>query len=218
MADRVRIAVVDDHPMLRAGVVRCLEGTGRFDVVDEGASADCAERIARDFAPDVVILDLNMPGGGVEAAERVLRLAPRTGVIILTVEEDADRIEDAFRHGVRGYVSKAAGATELIEAVDRVASGELYLAPHLAGRMLRRLSAPPAVEVSVALGFTEREEQIMGFLIHGLSNKEIAFRLNLSEKTVKFYVTHVIRKLGVKNRVQVALYASRRGVADPAGA
>jgi DNA-binding NarL/FixJ family response regulator len=206
-----RVAVVDDHPILRSGVARTLRDDGRFEVVAEGSSADCAEAIARDLAPDVVLVDLRMPGGGLEAIERVLRAAPRAGVVMLTVEDEPDRIEEAFRRGARGYVVKTAGAAELVETVLQVAEGELYLAPQLAGRILRRIAAPQAAPETVApQGFTGREEQIMGFLVHGFSNKEIAYRLNLSEKTVKFYVTHVIKKLGVKNRVQVALYASRR--------
>jgi DNA-binding NarL/FixJ family response regulator len=211
MVPRLRIVVVDDHPLLRGGVVDILRNDGRFEVVGEGGSADCAETLARDLAPDVVVLDVRMPGGGLEAIERVLRADPRAGVVMLTVEDEIDLIEDAFRRGARGYVVKTAGAAELVETVLQVARGDLYLAPQLAGRMVRRMSSARDEPVAhVAQGFTEREEQIMGFLIHGLSNKEIAYRLSLSEKTVKFYVTHVIKKLGVKNRVQVALYASRR--------
>lgn len=216
MADRFRVAVVDDHPIFRSGVVQTLRADERVDVVGEGFSADCAEALALDLGLDVIVLDLRMPGGGLEAIERVLRCAPRVGVVILSVENDAELVEEAFRRGARGYVVKTSGGAELVETVAQVAQGELYLAPQLAGRMLRRMSGPrdepaPAPE----LGFTERERQIMGFVGQGLSNKQIAYRLNLSEKTVKFYVTHVIRKLGVQNRVQVALYASRRAGTAP---
>jgi len=214
VAVRYRVALVDDHPIFRSGVAQILRADGRLEVVGEGHSADCAEQMALELSLDVIVVDLRMPGGGFEATERVLRIAPRVGVIILSVEDETELVEEAFRRGARGYVAKTQGGSELVETILKVAQGEHYLGPQLAGRMMRRMSVhrdQPAAAPSQA--FTGRQEQIMGLLIHGLSNKEIAYRLNLSEKTVKFYVTQVIKKLGVQNRVQVALYASKRGSA-----
>lgn len=213
MEPRITLAVVDDHPLFRGGVVHALSADEEFDVVGEGASSTDAVSLVSNLKPTVLLLDMKLPGGGLETIEAILAVQPRTNILMLTVVDDEQTVARAFKCGARGYLLKGAGRNELIETVRSVARGDLCVSPELVGKLLGRISEthdhkPALGEPSV--DFTEREEQILSFLSCGLSNKEMAFRLELSEKTIKYYVTHVLRKLHVRNRVEAALYASHR--------
>lgn len=211
MEHKVKVVVVDDHPLFREGVVHALRANEDFDVVGEGTTADEALRLVMDFEPDVLLLDMKLPGGGLQAIEAIVASGSRTNIVMLTVVDDQETIAKAMKTGARGYLLKGTGGNELTESVKVVARGDLYITPQLIGMLIGRISDGEQKAKSVE--FTEREEQVLTLLSRGMSNKQIAFQLNLSEKTVKYYITHVLKKLNVRNRVAAALYASRRPIA-----
>lgn len=205
-ASLIRIVIVDDHPLLRDGVARSLTDSKRFEVVGEGASADDAVRLATERVPDMVLLDLSMPGGGVSAAQRIAERLPDTKIVILTVSEADEDIMAALRAGASGYVLKGVGAASLVEILQGIANGESYVSPSLAGRLLLEMKDRTArAEEKPLAGLTQRETQILRLVAEGLSNKEIARRLDLQEKTVKHHMTRVLNKLHVRNRTEAAL-------------
>ena len=207
MIDGIKVVVVDDHPMLREGVVHVLVSNG-IAVVSEGATADEAVRLALLHKPNVLLLDMKMPGGGLHAITAIVESKLDTAILVLTVVSDEQSVKGALRSGARGYILKGAAGKELVEAVLTLAGGERYVTPQLLGVLFG--CNPDGDQQGPCAEFTEREEQILSLLSRGLSNKEIAFDLKLSEKTVKYYLTHVLRKLHVRNRVEAALFASQR--------
>jgi two-component system nitrate/nitrite response regulator NarL len=188
MVDAKAIVVVDDHPLYRSGVIRTLAEYGRFPVVGEGASADEAVALAEKHRPALALLDISMPGNGLEAVRRIRQACPKTRIIMLTVSETDDDIMEALDAGASGYVLKGVGAPELLAIVSRVAAGESYVSPGLAARLLVAMKSrgQPAPSAEEAPALTAREEQILKLVAEGLSNKEIGRRLDLQEKTVKY--------------------------------
>ena len=180
-------------------------------MIAEGASADDALRIAKAEMPDIVLLDVSMPGGGVEAARAISNACPVVKVIMLTVSESEEHVHQAMEAGVRGYVLKGTSGVELISTLRAVARGEYYVTPRLAARILalskRPAKAPEADGSNPDL--TKREEQILDRVARGMTNKEIAKDLQISEKTVKHYMTNIMQKLQVRNRVEAALVFKR---------
>jgi two-component system nitrate/nitrite response regulator NarL len=206
VTEPIRVVVADDHPMFRAGVVAALGSADDIVVLDQAADADGALRLAREHLPDVVLLDITMPGGGLNAARDITVACPATRVVMLTVSEDEDDLLAAMKAGASGYVLKGAGATELLGVVRTVAAGDVYVAPALAWGMLREMSKPrssPLDELSV------REREVLELVGEGLSNQEIGDRLSLAEKTIKHYMTNILTKLQVRSRVEAALLAYR---------
>jgi DNA-binding NarL/FixJ family response regulator len=210
--ERLRIAVIDDHPLFREGVAATLGADRSIDVVGQGATADDAIQIAQDLLPDVLLLDISLPGGGIEAMREIARLCPYIKVVILTASENEKHVSDALEAGARGYVLKGVGAQELMRTIHAVQQGESYVTPQLAARLLTMMKAPqhapPAESDMPAL--TRREEQILDAVAEGKTNKEIARLLNISEKTVKHYMTNIMHKLQVRNRVEAALVVKRK--------
>lgn len=207
MAQKISIAVIDDHPLMRDGVVATLSGCADFDVVATGGCADDAVRIAETYQPQMMLVDLSMPGGGLEAAGRICSTHRAIKVIILTVSEREDDVIAAMSTGVAGYILKGISGADLVATLKAVSIGETYITPNLAARLLsknRSASAKsPARDPVIQL--TAREEQILVELKQGATNKEIARKLALSEKTVKHYMTSVLQKLRARNRVEAAL-------------
>jgi DNA-binding NarL/FixJ family response regulator len=211
----ISLALIDDHPLIREGVSRSLAETGRFTIVGEGASAGDAVSLARSLRPDIVLIDISMPGGGHEAVAGIRRELPDQKIVILTVSENNEDLTAALNAGVEGYVLKGVGAKSLGEILEMVASGESYVPPTLAARMLASLKelsgkddrGEPLSQLS------RRERQIAGFVANGLSNKEIALRLDLQEKTVKYHMTRILAKLGVRNRTEAAIAMRDAGAA-----
>jgi DNA-binding NarL/FixJ family response regulator len=204
MLDRIRVAVIDDHPLFRDGVVHMLKCVDGMEVVAEGATAADALRIAEEHAPNVMLLDLSIAGGGIEAAEGVARANPDTQVIVLTASEDEEHVASALRAGARGYMLKGTNGQELISAIQAIAGGNSYVAPNLAARLLSRKRETIVVEDDLD-DLTTREAEVVSFIRRGMSNKEIARAFNCSERTVKHHMTNIMQKLNVRNRVQVAL-------------
>ena len=217
MTQSVRLAIVDDHPLLREGVARSLAETGAFEICGEGASADDAIRLAGEVKPDILLIDISMPGGGLHALQAIRASQPDMKVVILTVSEANDDVTSALNAGAQGYVLKGVGSKMLAEILQGVARGETYVSPVLAARMLANLKdmnarASPANPLSL---LTQRERQILEFVGSGLSNKEVAIRLALQEKTVKHHMTRIMAKLRVRNRTEAAMLLRDAGRTHP---
>jgi DNA-binding NarL/FixJ family response regulator len=204
--DSIRIAVIDDHPMFREGTVGVLTGTDGIEVVGEGSTASDALKIARERIPDVVLLDLRLPGCGVEAVASIARTCPNVRTIILTASEDEQDVASALQAGARGYMLKGSSGDEVVETVRAVVRGESYVAPSLAARLL--VNRGKRIEVTTdddRRDLSSREEEIFALVAQGRSNKEVARSLNCTERTVKHHMTNIMQKLNVRNRVEVAL-------------
>lgn len=207
MAEKITVAVIDDHPLMRDGVVATLQNCAEFDVVATGGSADDAIRIAEEIRPRMMLLDLSMPGGGLEAAKQICAAQPAMKVMILTVSEREDDVIAAMSTGVCGYILKGISGADLIATLRAVSLGETYITPNLAARLLskNRGATQKGQQRAPDVQLTTREEQILMELKCGATNKEIARKLALSEKTVKHYMTSVLQKLRARNRVEAAL-------------
>jgi DNA-binding NarL/FixJ family response regulator len=207
MPQKISIAVIDDHPLMRDGVVATLTNCSDFDVVATGGCADDAVHIAQVHQPQMMLVDLSMPGGGLDAANRICTSQPAIKVIILTVSEREDDVIAAMSTGVAGYVLKGISGADLVATLKAVSIGETYITPNLAARLLSKNRSPSSKSVSrePAVQLTAREEQILVELKLGATNKEIARKLALSEKTVKHYMTSVLQKLRARNRVEAAM-------------
>jgi two-component system nitrate/nitrite response regulator NarL len=208
MPDRIRVAVVDDHPLYRDGVILTLRGAPDIDVVAEGASAMDAMRIGKSHAPDIMLLDVTMPGSGIDAAAAIRQDCASIKLVMLTNSEDATHVSAALRCGARGYVLKGCSGAELLQIVRAIQNSESYITPALATRLLAQPNQVPVGAPDLSL----RESQVLQLLSQGLMNKEIAGRLRLTEKTVKHYMTILMQKLQVRNRVEAVL-AARNAVA-----
>lgn len=207
---RHRVVVADDHPLFREGVARTLAESTSFEVAGTAASGAEAVEQASSLAPDLVLLDLSMPQGGLWALERIARLEPAPVAVMLTVSEDSDAVFAALEGGARGYLLKGIGGTELIAILERLMAGESHVAPALAARMLTRLHKPQVAPPDSLATLTAREEEILRLVSAGLSNKEVARRLDLQERTIKHHMTQILQKLHLRNRTEAAILAQRR--------
>jgi two-component system, NarL family, nitrate/nitrite response regulator NarL len=207
------VVVVDDHPLFRAGVSTALKVFG-FEVVGEGGDAEEALALATGLLPDILLLDIAIPGGGLQAARAVAAACPATKTIMLTFSEAESDVLEALHAGARGYLLKGVSAPELAQWVRAIYRGEVYVTPSLAAAVLRDLAAPAAAPVAAPTALsspldelTERERQILELVASGRSNKEAGRELGLAEKTVKHHMSSIMHKLHVKNRVEAALLA-----------
>src|ERR1035437_7136491 len=212
MDDAINILVVDDHPLFRQGVVSSLEMDPEFHVVAETDSGEEALVLARKLLPDVVLLDINMPGwSGIGTAEKIAMACPATVIVMLTGSEDKDKLLAALKARARAYVLKGVSAKELARVVRSAVAGEVYVSPSIAAEMLVSLTQGKAPDPLQEL--TDREREILAFIGTGLTNREIGERIFLSEKTIKHYVTNILQKLQVRSRVEAALLANSHGLA-----
>ena len=207
---RHRVLVADDHPLFREGVARTLAESTLFEVAGTAASgAEAVEQASR-LAPDLVLLDLSMPQGGLWALERIARLEPAPVAVMLTVSEDSEAVFAALEGGARGYLLKGIGGTELVAILQRLMEGESHVAPALAARRLSRMHKPQDAPPDPLSTLTAREEEILRLVSAGLSNKEVARRLDLQERTIKHHMTQILQKLHLRNRTEAAILAQRR--------
>jgi DNA-binding NarL/FixJ family response regulator len=206
----IRVVVADDHPLFREGVVTSLRSNPDIEVVGQAEDAAGALRVVREELPDLVLLDVTMPGGGVSAAAQIASTCPATRIVMLTVSEDEDDLLSAMKAGASGYVLKGVSASDLARVVRAVSAGEVYVAPSLAFGLLREMSAPPANDPLAEL--SARERQVLELVASGMSNQEIGLKLGLAEKTIKHYMTNILTKLQVRSRVEAALLAARSGL------
>jgi two-component system, NarL family, nitrate/nitrite response regulator NarL len=209
VADRIKVAVIDAHPLYRQGLSNVLAGS-RLVPVAEGATADDAHGVVQSGNPDVLLLDVEVPGDGLGAVEEVLRARPGVKVVILTACDEAEHVTDALRMGVHGYILKDVSGPELVSAIEAIHRGEPYITPALASRLLMQSRGRPlAPQASGSTDLTSRDRQLLGFLATGLTNQEIALSLGVNVRTVKHYLTQVFRKMRVRNRVEAILEAQR---------
>jgi DNA-binding NarL/FixJ family response regulator len=206
MVERIRVAVVDDHALFRAGVIQSLALDGAIDVVGEGASAAEAVQLARELTLDLILLDVSMPGNGIEAAREILRMPGAPRVAMLTVSESDDDVIGALEAGAVGYLPKGIRVPDMIAAVRNLKDGHSVVSPDLA---LRVLSNKVRAEASPLASLTDQERRTLRLVANGLSNREVGERLDVQEKTVKYHVTNILRKIRARNRVEAVLIAKR---------
>lgn len=212
----IRVAIIDDHPMLCAGVADSFSSEPGFEVVGIGSTADSAYEIAHTLSPDLMVVDINIPGNGLRAVERIVHRMPHIRIMMLTAYDDAATVLESLRSGAAGYVLKGVSASELIAAARSIMCGESYVPPGLATELIgisRQTSTPVSNnddEQPVIL--SKRETQILSGISRGLSNNEIAAEIGVAEKTVKNHITSLLRKLHVRNRVEAALLQSSRSL------
>ena len=210
--DNIRVIVVDDHPLFREGVVKTLAAESDIEVIAEGSNAEDALKQTRDLLPDVILLDINMKGGGIEAARVIAAECPVTKIIMLTVSENEEDVHTALKVGARAFVLKGVTARKLIRIVRDIHAGRSYVPSSLAASLLVDPGSKDSndrQDSDIFDELTDRERQILELLATGLKNREIADKLYLSEKTVKHYMTNILQKLHVRNRVEAAVLARK---------
>jgi DNA-binding NarL/FixJ family response regulator len=209
----IRIVVADDHPLFREGLRAVVAADPGLEVVAEASTGEEVVERALALQPDVVVMDLRMPGcSGVDATRRIVRDSPHVAVLVLTMLEDDDSLFAAMRAGARGYLLKGAGQDEILAAVRAVARGEAIFGPALAERLIAYFAAAPAGPAQVFPELTAREREVLERLARGESNRAIAGRLSLSEKTVRNNVSNIFTKLQVADRSQAIVRAREAGL------
>jgi DNA-binding NarL/FixJ family response regulator len=205
----LRIFIVDDHPLVRDGLRALLTSVPDMLVVGEGANGEEAIARAGELEPDLILMDLHMPGiNGVEAIRRLAHANPKIGMLVLTMLEDDASVFAAMRAGARGYLLKGAGQAEVLRAITAVAHGEAIFSPQIAQRMMQYFATmPPSLPPGAFADLTAREREILALIAAGQSNAQIAEELVLSPKTVSNYVSNIFSKLQVADRAQAMLRA-----------
>jgi len=212
----IRVLIIDDHTLFRSGIKLLLQRQTGFEVAGEAAGALEGAKLAKRLKPDVVLLDLHMPGtSGLESIALLREESPLSEILMLTVSEDAEDLLEALRNGARGYLLKNIETDFLLDAIRRAAAGESVLSASMATKLADAMRAPPASQkpgvADISL-LSPREREIIGMLARGASNKQIARDLDLAESTVKIHVQAILRKLNLSSRVQAAVYAVEHGI------
>ena len=204
----IRVAVIDDHTIVRNGLAQLIQSDPELVVVGTAQDGEAGVALCVEHRPDVALMDLSMPGmGGIEATRRIVAQAPEVQVVVLTSFMDRDQIVDALASGAIGYLVKDAEPEELIRGIHAAARGESPIDSRAARTMLGAQHASDPLDV-----LTERERQVLSLVSEGLPNKQIARRLEISEKTVKAHLTSAFRAIGVDDRMQAAMWARRHGL------
>jgi DNA-binding NarL/FixJ family response regulator len=213
--DSLRVLIVDNHDLFRTGLRNLLEEQ-RVHVIGEASSGADAVRIVRELAPDVVVMDLNMPGmGGVDATRQISSIAPLTRVVMLTISDQDSDVMDAILAGACGYLLKDASIQELITGIESAARGESLISPGIAAKVLQRVratSTQPAIAKAIQAELSDREIEVLKLIANGKDNAVIAGELHISPKTVKNHISNILMKLQIDNRIQAAVYAVRSGI------
>ncbi len=215
MSQLIRIGIVDDHPLLLAGLLHALRKNSDFEIVGTGQTKSEAVDLANSVKPEVMLIDLGIPGGGVEAARQIIETLSNVKVIMFTASDRPDHVNSALAAGVMGYVLKGASSQELCDSIRTVCSGKRYITPELAMKILTPETAKTVVNTDYSppklskKDFTSREIDVIQLLSAGKTNRDIANELSLSEKTVKHHMTSIMEKLQVHNRLSAALILSK---------
>ncbi len=213
MSTPISILIVDDHEVVRNGIRSFLETLPDFLVVGEAASGEEAIKLVSDFIPDVVLMDLIMPGmDGIETTRQVKKVSPRTQVVVLTSYHEDEHIFPALKAGAISYILKDMKMDKLAETIQRAVRGEVTLHPFVASRVLRNLRGENMDGEALYADLTERELDVLKLIANGLSNSQIAEQLVISENTVKGHVSNILSKLHLADRTQVAVYAWQKGI------
>jgi DNA-binding NarL/FixJ family response regulator len=212
--DELRVLIVDDHDLFRTGLKNLLEEQG-IHVVGEAANGKTAIRLTSELAPDIVIMDLNMPGlTGVETTRQLSSLAPLTRVIVLTISAEDSDVMSAIMAGACGYLLKDSSIQDLMQGIRAASVGEALISPHIASKVLQRIRASGIDPDTAARGpeLSDRETEVLRLIANGKDNAEIAQELHISPKTVKNHISNILMKLQIDNRIQAAVYAVRSGI------
>jgi DNA-binding NarL/FixJ family response regulator len=214
-ADNLRVLLVDDHDLFRTGLRNLLEEQA-VQVIGEAADGAQAIRMVRELAPDVVVMDLNMPGmTGVEATRQVTSQAPLTRVVVLTISDQDEDVMNAILAGACGYLMKDSSIQDLMQGIRAAAVGESLISPHIAAKVLQRMRATGTSEqdaATIRAELSDREIQVLKLIANGKDNAQIAGELHISPKTVKNHISNILMKLQIDNRIQAAVYAVRSGI------
>ncbi len=210
----LRVLIADDHPVFRNGMRALLNSVPDMEVVGEASTGDEVIALAASLQPDVVLMDVQMPGvGGIEATRRILHTSPHIMILVVTMFEDEESVFAALRAGARGYVLKGASPTEMVRAIQAVGSGEAIFSPAIAQRLIEFFAAPrPVAPPQVFPELTDREREVLALMAQGRRNPEIAQALVVSMKTVRNHVSNIFSKLQVADRAQAILRAREAGL------
>ena len=211
----IRVLLVDDHDLFRTGLRNLLEEQDVV-IVGEAATGNEAVRQVRDLTPEVVVMDLNMPGmGGVEATRHIAGISPLTRVVMLTISDEDSDVMDAILAGACGYLLKDSSIQDLVAGIRSAARGESLISPHIAAKVLQRVratSAQPDIAETIRSELSDREIEVLKLIANGKDNALIAAELHISPKTVKNHISNILMKLQIDNRIQAAVYAVRSGI------
>jgi DNA-binding NarL/FixJ family response regulator len=219
--EKTRILLVDDHALFRVGMRNILEREGDFVIVAEADDSRSATDLAIETSPDIILMDLSLPSpGGIETTSRIKRELPSTGIIVLAVSEDEDALFDAIKAGAAAFILKDVGPDDLVTIIRRVSSGEylindkVFAKPAVASRVLkefRELAVYGQEAAPIFAPLSPREVEILDNIAQGMTNKQVAYALSISEQTVKNHMSSILRKLSVNDRTQAVVYAMRQG-------
>jgi len=213
MAERIRVLLVDDHAMFRAGIKALIEAAGKVEVVGEASSGDEAVDKVRELKPDVVVMDLSMPGSnGLEATRRIAALELDTSVLVLTVHAEEEYLVPVVEAGASGYLTKTSADTDLLEAIRVVARGQVFLPPKATTLLLKQYKAAESSEEAGLHDLSTREQEVLALTAEGFSSREIGKKLFISPKTVDTYRSRIMDKLGLSHRSDLVRFALRVGL------
>lgn len=214
--DRIGVLIADDHTLFRSGVRKMLEAEADMSVLGEAATGQEALRLARELMPDVILMDVQMPEmDGIEATRTLHREMPHIGIVFVTMYANDEFVFRGLQAGGRGYILKDADPETMLRAIRAVANGESLLGASVAQKVIQQFSALDKAQGPLVDKLTPREVEVLKLIAEGLSNKEIAGRLSISEKTVKNHINNIFSKLHLYDRTQATLYAIRTGLAKP---
>jgi DNA-binding NarL/FixJ family response regulator len=221
VGERIRILLVDDHALIRVGMRSIIEGEPDMEIVGEAADPRSALEAALETTPDIILMDLSLPApGGIEATQRIKRELPSCGIIVLAVDEDEDALFEAIKAGAAAFILKDVGPDDLVTIIRRVSDGEflindkVFSKPAVASRVLkefRELAVYGQEAAPIFAPLSPREVEILDNIAQGMTNKQVAYALSISEQTVKNHMSSILRKLSVNDRTQAVVYAMRQG-------
>jgi NarL family two-component system response regulator LiaR len=213
MTEPISILIVDDHEVVRKGIRSYLDTLPEYRVIGEASTGEEAIGIVEEFIPEVVLMDLIMPGmDGVETTRRIKKISPRTQVVVLTSYHEDSQIFPALKAGATSYILKDMKMEKLVESLKRAVAGEVTLHPLVAKRVLQNFQGDDPEEQPLYAELTDREQEVLHLIANGLSNNEIAGKLVISENTVKGHVSNILSKLHLADRTQVAVFAWQKGI------